>query len=312
MNTFLLYLRNWFIAIMAVMVMAFSSVTTAVPLAEFVTYQAGDGPKLNALLYLPKTSGKSVVIMIPGGTGGFIGGAHDYTPMAEKLTAQGYAFLLANMRTAGRHGWLFGRFEDSEQDVGAAVKFAKSRGFDNIILFGTSLGGPRVVYYWTQTKEPSIKVMGFLGAITSPYLEAQVRFDKAKCADFDGFLQKARDLVKAGKGHETIAYPWFSGYQLTLSAESYINYFGTLKESNASTIKFTEQLTLPTLVVHGDSEEIALPPVAEQIFASLSAAPKRDLVWIKGASHYLSPGPIAEKYAQAIVEWVLTVSPPVP
>lgn len=287
-----------------------SSATFAAPLAEFVTYRAKDDRILNALLYLPETPSRSVVIMVPGGTGG-IGGRHDYTPLAEKLNAQGYALLLANMRTAGSHGWLFARFEDSELDVGAAVDFAKSRGLDRIVLFGSSLGGPRIMYYWAQTKDPSVKAIGFLASVTSPYLEVQVRFDKAKRDDFDTFLQKARDLVKAGKGRQTITFPnWFPGVSFTLSAESYLSYFGAPAESNANSLKFADQMNLPTVVIHGEDDNIVLPSVAEVMYDSLTAAPTRDMFWIKGAGHYITAGPIAESYAQAVVDWLTDVVPP--
>ena len=296
----------------AAAIVLFSHVISAVPLAEYVMYKAKDGQGLNALLYSPKSSTRSLVIMIPGGTGGYLGGGHDYTPLAEKLNNNGYALLIANMRTAGLHGWLSARFEDTEQDVGAAFEFAKSRGLNNIVLFGTSLGGPRVMYYWSQTKDPNIKAMGFLAAITSPYLAAKHRFDKKKHADLDVFLQKARELVKAGKGGDIIAFPnWSLGRSFPLTAESYLSYFGNLKDSNASTVKFGDQVTLPTVVIHGEKDVLALPQVAEEIYASLTSAPKRDLIIIKGAGHYLSPGPIAERYSQAVIEWVMDIAPPV-
>jgi fermentation-respiration switch protein FrsA (DUF1100 family) len=58
------------------------------------------------------------------------------------------------------------------------------------------------------------------------------------------------------------------------------------------------------LAIHGTADEIALKPNAESIYDSLTAAPKRDLIWIEGAKHYLTPGWIAETYAKRITEWV--------
>ncbi|MBF8270316.1 MAG: Hydrolase 4 protein [Gammaproteobacteria bacterium] len=298
----------------------FSATLTAAPLAEFINYKAEDGANLNALLYLPQEPGGSVVILIPGGTGGFIDGFHDYTPLAEQLTAKGYAFLLANMRTAGTHGWYYDRFETAEQDVGAAVAMAKSRGLNRIILVGVSLGGPRAVYYWSQTREPSVQAIVFLASITSPYLEGRIRLDDKQRAAFDTVLEKARNLVNQGKGYESICFIYFGdvgecsapGAGVTLSAASFISYFGTAAETNAVSIKFTGQVTLPVAVIHSKNDELARPPVAREIYNSLTATSRRDLIWIEeaGVSHYLSPGKSATVYAQAVVNWVLEVAPP--
>ena len=76
-----------------------------------------------------------------------------------------------------------------------------------------------------------------------------------------------------------------------------------------STVKFGSQLTLPAAVIHGTKDEIALPPNATAIYDSLTAAPKRDIVWVEGASHYLTPGPIAASYAKAVVDWVTRAAP---
>ena len=291
----------------------------AAPQAEFINYKAADGANLNALLYLPEKSGSSVVILIPGGTGGFIDGFHDYNPLAEQLTASGYAFLLANMRTAGNNGWFYDRFENAEQDVGAAVGIAKSRGLNQITLVGVSLGGPRSVYYWAKTKEPSIKAIVFLASITSPYLEGRVRLDATQQTAFDAVLAKARDLVSQDKGYEPVCFIYFGdvgecsapGSGITLSAASFISYFGTPDESNAVSIKFTGQLTLPVAVIHSENDELSRPPVAREIYDSLTAAARRDLIWIKekDVSHYLTPGNSATVYAQAVVNWLLSAVP---
>jgi alpha-beta hydrolase superfamily lysophospholipase len=295
----------------AALVAGLTTSAAAAPQAEFLLYPTEDKVPLNALLFAPKSATKSVVIMIPGMTGGFSGGAHDYSPMAEQLNQKGYAFMVPNMRTAGLHGMLFARFDDYAKDVGAAIAEAKRRGLSEIILFGTSLGGPRAIHYWAKTRDPSIKAMGFLASIKSPYMEAQLRFDDARKADFDAFLVKCRLLVSQGKGRDVLTYEnWFPGRHITLSATSFIEIFGNAEESDAQTIKFGPQLTIPAVVIHGTKDEIALPPNATAIYESLTAAPKREIVWVEGASHYLTPGPIAENYAKAVVDWVTRALPP--
>ena len=120
------------------------------------------------------------MIYVPGMTGGFVAVPYDYMPLARRLTGSGYALFLASMRTAGLHGMLFARFADYVKDIAAIIEVARARGFDRIVLVGTSLGGPRIISYWTQTKDPVVQALVFHASIMSPYLEAQIRFDASK------------------------------------------------------------------------------------------------------------------------------------
>ncbi|MEO6081294.1 MAG: hypothetical protein ABIQ86_16210 [Steroidobacteraceae bacterium] len=136
-----------------------ASAAAAPPLCEFVVYKAQGGPcrglcqpganitgaTLSGLLYSPKRPGKTGVVLVPQGMGGFIDGLHDYGPLAQHLMDSGYYLLLSNMRTAS--GWTYERFESALPEVAAAVAMLKSRGVENVILLGTSLGGPRIAYY---------------------------------------------------------------------------------------------------------------------------------------------------------------------
>ena len=60
---------------------------------------------------------------------------------------------------------------------------------------------------------------------------------------------------------------------------------------------------MPALVIHGTAGEMARRPNARAIYDRLTSAPKREIIWVEGASHYLTPGWIAETYAKRIAEW---------
>ncbi|MBM2830843.1 MAG: hypothetical protein HW411_1633, partial [Gammaproteobacteria bacterium] len=51
-------------------------------------------------------------------------------------------------------------------------------------------------------------------------------------------------------------------------------------------------------------DELSLPPNAQTIYDSLTASSQRELIWVKGASHYLTPGVIAEAYARHMSDWI--------
>jgi alpha-beta hydrolase superfamily lysophospholipase len=274
------------------------------PRAEFLLYDTEDKVTLNALLFAPSAPNRNAVVYVPGMTGGFIG-INDYAPMAARLNAAGFALVLPNMRTAGLHGMLYARFADYVKDIAAAMATAKARGFERIALFGTSLGGPRAINYWRTTRDPAVKALGFVASIKSPYLEAQIRFDANERARFDAHLAKCRELIKAGRGSDILIYPrWFPNRDLVLAAHVYIDFFGTLEESDASTVKFGAEVTLPAAVIHGTKDDLALPPNGQAIYDSLTKAPKRDLIWVEGGGHFLTPGPIAEGFAKAAADWV--------
>ena len=170
------------------------------------------------------------------------------------------------------------------------------------------------MYYWVQTQEPSIRALVFMGSIVSPYGEAQLRWPESKRAEYEAFLQKIRELVRQGRGEEVLT---FRDYflppvppSLTLSAYSFLNLFGTPAESNASTVKFGAQVTIPTLVVHSTQDDIAVPKNAEEIYASLTSAPRRDLIWVEGG-HMLAQAEDARKYGEVIGDWLSQVVPPI-
>ena len=306
-----------------------TAVAHAVPKGEHILFAAPGPARLSAILYEPENPGKTAVILIPQGAGGLSEGDHDYNPLAEKLMDAGYALLLTNMRTANG-GWFYTLFETCKDDVGGAIKLMKDRGYTEIILLGTSLGGPRGAYYYAQTRDPSIKGFVFLASITSPYLERTVRRTPEQLAQFDKILDGARDLVAAGKGYEPVCFTMMMdknegftmaggeevpcdqpGHGITLSADSFVNHFGKPDECNATSTKWTETFDFPTAVVHSINDEVSYPPVAQAIYDSLVNAPRRDLIWLEDeeVSHYLSRGLAANRYADEVVNWLVSAVP---
>jgi esterase/lipase len=270
---------------------------------EIVRFAATDGVDIDSLLFRPARPTRRALILVPGLSGPVLGARHDYRPLADRLDEQGIGLFLINMRSA--NSFWCARFEDCAADIAGALGYLKGQGFDRIALFGTSLGGPRVAYTLSQIEEPAIRLAGFLASIKSPYLEAQLRMDPETRQRLDAFLAHCRDLVAQGKGHEGVTFlDWFPNRPMTMMARSFISFFGTLEESNASTIKFGAHVKVPALVIHGTADEIALRENAEAIYQSLTAAPHKDLISVEGAGHYLRSGWIAETYAQRIAEWV--------
>ncbi len=274
---------------------------------DLILIQAEDKVALNGLLWEPQKAGDSLVVMVPGGTtGAALFPAHDYSPLAAALTDNGYAFLLGNMRASYNNA--YAEYSDAVKDIAAFVAYAKSKGYARIAILGISLGGARMAQYVAERNDPAVKAVGFVASIPSPYLEFQVRSSEADKRRLEDTLSHARELVAQGKGEQPVAYDnWFPGSVSVMgTARSLVSFFGAPSDPSApSSVKYGAKIKVPALVIHGEKDELALPPNAQQIYDSLTASPQRDLIWVKGASHYLTPGPLAESYARLTVDWLM-------
>lgn len=281
---------------------------------ELIRIEAEDKVALNGLLWEPQRGSDSLAIMVPGGTtGAALYPAHDYSPLASALTDHGYAFLLSNMRASYNNA--YAEYSDAVKDIAAYVAYAKSKGYTRISILGISLGGPRVAQYMAERNDPAIKAVVFMASIPSPYLEFQIRSSEADKRRLEETLKHARELVAQGKGQQAVAYDdWFpGGVSVMGTAKSLISFFGAPSDPSApSSVKYGPKITVPALVIHGDKDELALPPNAQKIYDSLTASPQRDLIWVKGASHYLAPGPLAESYARQATDWLVKNAPASP
>jgi pimeloyl-ACP methyl ester carboxylesterase len=292
--------------------------TTPIPQSQsrldLILVEAEDKVPLNGLLWEPQKASDSLVVMVPGGTtGAALYPAHDYSPLAAGLTDKGYAFLLGNMRASYNNA--YSEYSDAVKDIDAFVAYAKSKGYARIAILGISLGGCRVAQYAVERNDPAVKAVGFVASIPSPYLEFQVRSSEAEKRRLEDTLRHARELVAQGKGQKPVEYEdWFpGGLSVMGTAKSLISFFGAPSDPSApSSVKYGPKIKVPALVIHGEKDELALPPNAQAIYDSLTASPQRDLIWVKGASHYLTPGPLAESYARLTVDWLVKNFPASP
>ena len=278
---------------------------------DLIRVETEDKAGLNGLLWEPQSPGDSLVILVPGATtGAALIPMHDYYPMATALTGKGYAFLIANMRAS--YNYAYAEYADAVKDIAAFSAYAKSKGYTRIAIFGISLGGPRMAQYMAERNDPAVRAVGFIASIPSPYLEFQIRASDADRKRLEDTLQRARALVAQGKGLEPVAFEnWFPGGRSFMgTAQAMIGFFGAPSDKSApSSVKYGPKIKVPALVIHGEKDEISYPPNANTIYDSLTASPQRDLIWVPGASHYLTPGPLAEAYAKSITEWLVKNMP---
>jgi pimeloyl-ACP methyl ester carboxylesterase len=280
---------------------------------DLIRVEAEDRAALNGLIWEPQRDSDSLVLMVPGGvSGAALFPAHDYAPLASGLTERGYAFLVSNMRAS--YNSSYAEYFEAVKDIAAFVEYAKSKGYERIAILGISLGGPRMAQYVAERKDPAVKAVGFIASIPSPYLEFQVRSSEAEKRRLEEKLRHARELVAQSQGQEPVALEnWFPGGVAFMgTAKTILSFFGAPSDlGTPSSTKYGPKITVPALVIHGDKDELSLPPNAHAIYDSLTASPQRDLIWVKGASHYLSPGSLAEAYGRLVIDWLVKNMPAV-
>ena len=263
--------------------MAATSIPGSQSRLDLIRIEAEDETALNGLLWEPQRASDSLVIMVPGGTtGAAFYPAHDYAPLASGLLDNGYAFLLSNMRASYNNA--YSEYGEAVKDIAAFVAYAKSKGYARIAILGISLGGARMAQYMAERNDPAVKAVGFVASIPSPYLEFQIRSSEADKKRLEDTLKRARELVAQNKGEQPVSFDnWFpGGISVMGTAKSLISFFGAPSDPSApSSVKYGPQIRVPALVIHGDRDELALPPNAQQIYDSLTASPQRDLIWVK-------------------------------
>lgn len=199
------------------------------------------------------------------------------------LAEQGYAALAYNGAHSGE-SFRTSDFETAVREVGAAIAYMKSRGYQSIFLVGHSLGTPIVEHYQGAEPDPAVKALGLYGphinipAITRDSLLGPELYEK--------FRAECRSLVAAGKGDEIKLLPYREGRVIITSAKTFISYRDT-DTSKAAVEKMIQRIRVPMLIVYDPADNIQgkggltkRETLAGQIKANAVAAPRADIVVI--------------------------------
>src|SRR3954453_18068407 len=108
--------------------------------------EAKRGTAIPAWLHRSSPSSNGLVIYVPGGIEASpMTGRHDFRPLAAALDKLDYSLLLVQMSPAEPTAYAV--FDDCAADIQATVGYANADGFDEIVLLGISMGGPRVAFW---------------------------------------------------------------------------------------------------------------------------------------------------------------------
>lgn len=257
-----------------------------------------------AWLHRSTTPSKRLAIWVPGAFEGTpMTGRHDFNPMAAHLEEKGVSFLLPQMSSAQRN--VFARFETAAEDLASVIAYAKSEGFEEIALIANSMGGPRAMYWYHLNPDPIIKSIFFISTIESSYLASARTWTPEEKAAQDAFLDHCADLVASGKGEEIVIGDFFH-VPLPFTAAAYLSFLGRQEETNASTVKWFEDVTVPTAFLHSANDIVSVPEGVQAMHDALVHVEKKTIFWhpVAAGHQLMMSGAAAEETGRITAEWV--------
>ena len=202
---------------------------------------------------------------------------------------------------ARRLGAAFEIVDDCRHDIAGWVKLASSRGYQDVILLGHSLGALKVIY--SQAHEPLDQVSAIV-AISPPRLSCQAFMEAETSSLFLESLERARQRVDQGQGEELIEIRF--PLPLQISARGYLDKYGPGERYNL--LEFISQIRSPLLVTFGSLEvergSIAFAGLPEAIQHATSGTPgwPGSIDVVQGAGHHYSDH--REKLGKLVGNWL--------
>lgn len=255
------------------------------------------GVVLNGVLFRPeeKKTSDTVMIAITGIHGNFYSNPFYYN-IGDSLNAGGIDFIYAqtndafgqietiNVNTGRKEtiGSWNERFDYTDEDIDAYLKFAAEEGYAHIILAGHSLGANKVIYYLSRNHDPRVEHFFLLSPANLTYMMSGVT-DREK--------QLIREQVERGDGNEMLPFP-FMGWVDCIAYTAYdwqfsglLNNVHTAKDgdfSQAENITHSGALLVGTYdnFTDGDPSEFL-----RNLNAHMPSAAENKLIFIEKTGH---------------------------
>ena len=261
---------------------------------EFVNFLAEDGIELVGMLC---GKGKNVFVNVHGLTGSFDG--YKESKIKGLCLKKGIAYFGFNNRGTGlvssfnkfekgenknaTIGASFEVFEDCVKDIGAALRFLQTRGFQNFILSGHSTGCQKISYYQSQKKNKKVKAVFLLAPLDDGQYQRKILGKK-----FPETLKTAKKFVDNGKGNDFVPEDFEACFF------TYNRYYNMFKPNSVEGLldpdrnfKELEKIESPIFSVVGEKDKY-LTVDAKTILEKIKNAcknKKSKTFLIKGADH---------------------------
>lgn len=159
-------------------------------------------------------------------------------------------------------------YELNLKEIGRWVEWLKDKGVKSIVLAGHSFGGQQVILYASTAKDSSIK-----GVIALAPANGVPREHK--------LLEKAKKLVKDGKGNTLLKTNFFYCNDVKVSARTLWSYYGIDKNIG----KALKKIDVPVLVAVGGMDE-RTPDLDKFLKPFIKEKKNMEIVVIDFADHF--------------------------
>lgn len=238
---------------------------------ELVRINSIDGIEQVGILYTPNDITDKIVIHVHGLNGNFY--ENKFLDILSKVyTDKNYAFLTFNNRgkdyisefTRGDESVIIGgsleRFKDCLLDIQGVINWVREKGYKEIILEGHSYGCNKVLYYYNNTEDKSIKKIVLLApcdiTLEAKKFLSEEEYKKAK--------EESTRLVNENKEKELIDFSIMANGKI--SAGTY--YYDFLPGGENDFIRYSDgkngestilnSIDIPVLIVFGNVDECVL------------------------------------------------------
>lgn len=287
---------------------------------KLLSFKAKDGFLINALLVSGEFRREEelydtpIVLLVHGVLGHFLArGTPRVLPNA--LVEHGISSLSINTRMAFT-GQIFGRgiFDESIQDIEAAVNHLAWEGFRNIIILGWSLGANLSVYYAADRAHPNVKGLVLEGCSYSLPDSNKKRLEKwGSIPSYDHIYEIAKkvltpDPVTSRNDRVFIVYkawgPTFNPGDVELFTYKTWWFMRSPEAHNAKTNEIISGVGIPVLFIHGENDYIVEgdEPRGLKRILNESGNENVELNFIPDARHDCMENPRVA--VPALIEWL--------
>lgn len=286
---------------------------------EKIYFKATDGLELYGLLHLPDNKTSRVVISTHGITSNLFRKREDV--IAQEVTKSGIAYLSYNNRghdlvsTSNRNqekilgGSVYEDVLDSYYDVKGAISFAKSLGFQEIILQGHSLGCTKTVYTYhkmIERKDEEISLIKAIILLSPVDIPAVLKFSLGK-----SFNRAIHYAISQKKKRKELSLMPEGSFICPISVKSFLRYSVDNHEidffkygEKENKLEILNEIKVPLMIRWGNQNELILQnaEILSKELVDKIQNEKKDIGYIDGATHNYAGK--EEELAKQIKEFV--------
>lgn len=258
-----------------------------------MNYTASDGRELDGFEIAnvdgpDEFAGRETGVVFLHGLRGFALGA-GISPVAYPLAREGIRCVTVNKRNSGK-GYETSDFSEIDRDIAGAVEWLDAVGCDEIVIWGRSLGATEAAYFQGKQNHPLVDAV----VLAAPFADIRERNTRGYFegvdtdVTYDGYVQRARELVDAGRESEIIGLPRpVDGdvEYVPMTAASYLSYRSP--ESDCATIDWTPEIEVPVLLVPHVSDRNVTPEEANEIAETCQRSPLVEVHTVE-ADHFFT------------------------